>query len=328
MKTNKLKLMAFFATAPSILFAQVDHTTIERSNQPPSAITSAEGVNANVDTSDAGAQRPIFLKTENVSVFGGVDSKIYYDDNPLSTQKNSILRSQKDAVWSNTAYLGAGLGQIEIQDAVITPYIGVSYTKTEFLASNLDWLDYTSTNAYIMANIQHSNGWSYRLGVSYASDSNDLTDTETYSEFYPNVGVLKTYSHNEDILGIFNMSIGYHDTDADKHALDPTSSRSYLDSFDVIGSYGIQYYYRDFLISPSYSATYKTYTKSDTLHEKNGREDLIHSLNLKIDYSFDNDLNLSLFGGFSKRDTKDTGAIPYDFTKGTAGLALSLSTTF
>ena len=32
---------------------------------------------------DAGAQRPIFLKTENISAFGGVDSKIYYDDNPL-----------------------------------------------------------------------------------------------------------------------------------------------------------------------------------------------------------------------------------------------------
>ncbi len=59
---------------------------------------------------------------------------------PSQTQKNSVLNSQKDAVWSNTAHLGAGLGQIELKDAVITPYVGVSYTKTEFLASNLDWL--------------------------------------------------------------------------------------------------------------------------------------------------------------------------------------------
>ena len=66
------------AIAPFIANAQVDSTTVERKNQPPSSVTSGEGSETNVDASDAGSQRPIFLKTENISAFGGFDSKIYY----------------------------------------------------------------------------------------------------------------------------------------------------------------------------------------------------------------------------------------------------------
>jgi hypothetical protein len=139
MKTKINNLVALLVAAPSILFAQVDSTTIERNNQPPSAVTSTDGNNANVDASDAGAQRPIFLKTENISAFGGVDSKIYYDDNPMRTS-GTVLSSVKDAIWTNTAYLGAGLGQIEITDAVITPYVGVSLTNTQYMAAGLDAL--------------------------------------------------------------------------------------------------------------------------------------------------------------------------------------------
>ena len=328
MKLNKLKLSVAIAIAPFIANAQVDSTTVERKNQPPSSVTSGEGSETNVDASDAGSQRPIFLKTEHISAFGGFDSKIYYDDNPFSTQKSSVLSSQKDAVWSNTAYVGAGLGQIELTDAVVTPYAGISITSSQFLASNLDWLDYTSSSAYVMANIQHSNGWAYRVGVSYASDSNDQEKIETYSEFYPYVGIIKTYSHNEDTIGIFNLSFGYHDSDSDPSPFDNSGSRSVLNNFDIIASYGLQYIYNNFIFSPSYSATFKSYNESGTLHEVNGREDLIHSLNVRVDYPINDHVNLGLFGGYSKRDTKDSGSLPYDFVKGSFGLALGLNTTF
>ena len=115
MKKNYYYLIILLAITPCIAFTQqnreqVDSTTVERSNQPPSSVTSGGGKSANVDASDAGAQRPIFLKTENISTFGGFSSKIYYDDNPFSATEN-ILSNQKDAVWSNTAYVGAGLGR-------------------------------------------------------------------------------------------------------------------------------------------------------------------------------------------------------------------------
>jgi hypothetical protein len=108
MKNQNNYLMALIAIMPSITFAQVDSTTLERSNQPPSSVTSGNGSSANVDASDTGAQRPIFLKTEKITAFGGISSRIYYDDNPFSTQKDSVLSSQKDAVWSNTCICWCG----------------------------------------------------------------------------------------------------------------------------------------------------------------------------------------------------------------------------
>jgi hypothetical protein len=331
MKNKNNYLMALIAIMPSITFAQVDSTTLERSNQPPSSVTSGNGSSANVDASDTGAQRPIFLKTENITAFAGLDSKIYYDDNPLSA--NNELSKFKDAVWSNTAYFGAGFGQIELTDAVITPYAGASWTTTEYLASGLDFIDYTSNNIYVMANIQHSNGWSYRAGVSYSSDSNQKDKIETYSEFYPYIGALKTYSHSEDMLGIFNISMGFHDTDSDPFPytysnVTNKSSRSSLNNFDIIASYGIQYIYNNFIISPVYTATFKSYNESGTFHEVQGREDLIHYLNVSIDYPVNENIKLSLFGGLSKRDTKNSGIEKHDFEKGMAGLSLGLNTTF
>ena len=67
-----------FATLPTLMFAQTgpDATTIERNNQPPAAVSNADTNNANVDASDAGAQRPIFLKTDNISAFVAVDDTV------------------------------------------------------------------------------------------------------------------------------------------------------------------------------------------------------------------------------------------------------------
>ena len=77
MKVKNIRIVALFAILPSMIFAQTgpDATTIERNNQPPAAVANGGGDNAKVDASDAGAQRPVFLKTENVSAFAGFDSK-------------------------------------------------------------------------------------------------------------------------------------------------------------------------------------------------------------------------------------------------------------
>ena len=61
------------------------------------------------------------------------------------------------------------------------------------------------------------------------------------------------------------------------------------------------------IISPTYSATYKIYDESGTLHEVNGREDLIHSLNVTVDYPVNEYLNVGLFVVIQK-DTKDSGS--------------------
>jgi hypothetical protein len=68
---------ALVATLPSLMHAQTgpDATTVERNSQPPTSITSGDNQNDKVDASDAGAQRPIFLKTEKISGFAGLDSR-------------------------------------------------------------------------------------------------------------------------------------------------------------------------------------------------------------------------------------------------------------
>lgn len=329
MNIKRLQTLALLAISPTISFAQadrdkVDPTTLDRGNQPPSSVTSGSRSSANAKASDAGAQRPIFLKTQEISTFGGFDSKIYYDDNPFRTS-GTVISQYKDAIWSNTAYLGAGLGQVELTDAVITPYVGASLTDTEYMASGLDFLDYRSTNAYIMANIQHSNGWAYRVGVSYSSDYNDALKQETYSEFYPNLGVMKVYSHTDNILGIFNVSVGYHESTS-FNSLDVTREDD-LDNFDIIASYGLKFSYSNLSISPTYAAVFKSYTEGAP-SSNNDREDLIHSLNVRVEYAITNYADVSLFGGYSKRDTKNNFASGYDFVSGTIGLALGVNFNF
>ena len=57
---EKIILAAFILSITGLLSAQPDATVTERNNQPPSSVTSGDNNNANVDASDAGAQRPIF----------------------------------------------------------------------------------------------------------------------------------------------------------------------------------------------------------------------------------------------------------------------------
>lgn len=310
---------ALFATLPSLMLAQTgpDATTVERNNQPPTSITSGNSQDNKVEASDAGAQRPIFLKTEKISGFAGLDSRYFYRDNPF--QASDKFNDAETAIWTNTAYVGASFEAIEIDDAVITPYIGASYTKTEYLESGLDGFNFNSTSAYAMLTAQHSNGWTYRAGVSYAMDSSEVSNEETYSEFYPYIGAMKTHSVYESIVGIFDITAGKHFSKSDDFF---STSDSPLDNFDATISYGLQYVYQNFIISPRYALTYKTFSDGSN----DGREDLIHLLSLKVDYPINDNLNVGVFGSFSKRDTDGIYSTDYESMDG--GVALGLNTTF
>ena len=324
MNVKIIKFAALFTALPSLMLAQSgpDKTTIERNNQPPTGVSQNEGKNSNVDSTDAGAQRPIFLKTENISAFAGFDSKYLYRNNPFSA--GSKLSYFETAMWLNTAYAGASFEPIEITDSVITPYVGINYTKTEYLESGLDGFNFDSTSAYVMLSAQHSNGWAYRLGVSYAMDKSNALDEETYKELYPYIGAMKLHALSEDLLGIFDISGGFHDSKSDSAF--STTRKNDLDNIDVTVSLGLQYLYHGFILTPRYAATYKTYTE-DAPSTNDGREDLIHSLSLKVNYPLNDNLDLSVFGSYSKRDTKSTFA-DFDFESADAGLSLGLNTTF
>ena len=50
-------------------------------------------------------------------------------------------------------------------------------------------------------------------------------------------------------------------------------------------------------------------------------------MSLKVDYPINDNMNVSLFGSYSKRDTKSTFA-DFDFESADGGIALGLNTSF
>ena len=330
MNTKYIKLIALFATLPTLLFAQqpgtLDATVTERGTQPPAVVTDEGSEKANVDASDAGAQRPIFLKTQKISPFAGIDSKYLYRNNPLSSSdKLSFIET---AMWMNTAYAGASFEAVEIDDAVITPYVGASYTTTEYLESGLDGLDFASTSAYAMLLAQHSSGWTFRAGLSYAMDKSQTSKEETYKEFYPYIGAMKSHSVSDTVIGIFDISGGQHRSDTTSFDANYNGSKE-LQNVDATASYSLRYMFNNIVVSPRYGITYKKYFYGPN----DKREDLLHSVNLKIDYIVNDNFNVSLFGGYSNRDSsggtyQDAGLLSYDFESADGGIALGLNATF
>jgi hypothetical protein len=331
MKINSIKFLATIALFPTLLCAQQrDATITERPIAPPSSVTLPNGDNTNVDATDAGAQRPIFMKTENISVFGGAESKYLYRNNPLSSADK--LSRVETAMFINTIFAGASFEPVEAEDAVITPYIGTSYTTTEYEESGLSGLDYQSTSAYAMLLAQHSNGWAYRIGISYAMDKGKSNKQETYNEFYPNIGAMKMYALGKDLIGILDVSGGFHLSDSDPNPFGPFLTTDELDNIDITASYGIRYMYENFVFSPRYSLTYKDYTEG-TQSVNNGRSEYIQSITLKIDYPITQNIKASLFGGYSSRDSsggllQDANVIDYDFESADGGISLGLYMTF
>jgi hypothetical protein len=324
------KFLATFALFPTLLSAQQLSSDSERPTAPPTSITNPSGDDTKVDSSDAGAQRPIFMKTENISVFGGAESKYLYRNNPLSSADK--LSRVETAMFINTLFAGASFEPIEAEDAVITPYLGTSYTMTAYEEGGLSALDYQSTSAYAMLLAQHANGWAYRIGISYAMDKSKALKDETYKEFYPNIGAMKMHALNEQVIGIFDISGGFHMSDSNPNPFGPFLTTDELDNLDATVSYGLRYAYENFVFSPRYSLTYKDYTEG-TQSVNNGRSEFIQSVTLKIDYPITQNIKASLFGGYSSRDSsggllQDANVLDYDFESADGGISLGLYMTF
>ena len=281
---------------------------------------------ANVDSSDAGAQRPIFMKTENISVFGEI-SKYLYRNNPLSSADK--LSRVETAMFINTVFAGASFEPVETEDSV-TPYVGTSYTAASYEEGGLSGLDYHSTSAYAMLLAQHSNGWAYRIGVSYAMDKTKANKNETYKEFYPNIGAMKMHALNDQVLGIFDLSGGFHMSDSDPNPFGPLTTDE-LDNLDATtASYRLRYVYENFVFSPRYSLTYKDYTEGSQ-SVNNGRNDLIQSVSLKIDYPINQKASKPVCSVDIPAETRvaeflqDASVIDYDFESADGGISLGLS---
>jgi hypothetical protein len=273
-----------------------------------------------VTASDAGAQRPVKLKKKGVSTFFGYSSKYFYRSNPLMA--SGKLSQQKTAMWTNAFFAGAGLGVIETDSSVITPYVGASWTINDYIQGGLDTLNYNSSGAYALLLAQYGNGWSARAGINYASDASTENDTEDYSEFFPNIGVMKAYALTDSTLGIFNASAGKHITSS--FDIFKGIDAGTLDNWEISSSYGLKWNASQNLsFAPQYRLSYKLYDEGTNKE----RDDLTNAVSLRIAYQLGSSVTLDLSTSYSKRTTSGV-PIDLDFKNLDTGGGLSLNARF
>ena len=326
----KLNIIAFvvFLTV-NLVSAQETKRNLEATDRPIIPAELGKSVNNEsskngeaagaVTASDAGAQRPVKVKKNGISTFFGYNSKYFYRSNPLMS--GTKLSNQKTAMWTNTFYSGVGLGVIDTDTAVITPYVGASWTINDYIEGGLDKLNYNSTGAYAMLLAQYGSGWSSRVGVSYASDSSTELDTEDYKEYFPNIGVMKAAALSDSLLGIFDASAGKHLTDT-LNILKGTDDGN-LDNWEIASSYGLKWKATQRLsFSPQYRLSYKMYDDGDNKE----REDLTNMFTLRIAYKLASSVTLDLSSAYTDRST--SGRTGLDFKNFDTGGGLSLTARF
>jgi len=329
MKTITKYIVAIACLSQQLVFAQTAkqiRDRIEGTDRPVvpaqatgESVSSGDNVGNDVAVSDTGAQRPVQLKDKGMSSFVGYNSKYFFRSNPLSS--SGELKQQATGMWTNTFFAGAGLGVFDADDAIITPYVGVSYTINDYVKSELSSFNYNSTGAYALLLAQFGNGWSVRGGVSYSMDRSSELDTEDYMEIYPNVGVLKSYVVNDSTTAIFDASIGSHQANTEALPI-AESHEEELSSIEYSASYAINYELMNFTIIPKYKISYKVY---DEGVNKN-RDDMIHDLNFKIEYPLSDSLKISTFYDYSTRNTE--GLEDHDFKSYDYGIILGLNARF
>ena len=325
---NKLAVVAIGLSAAQIGFAQ-DKRNLEATDRPgvpanlgqPGNGTAASGEAAGAAASDAGAQRPVKLKKKGTSTYFGYSSKYFYRSNALMTSGPS---EQKSAMWTNTFFAGAGLGVIETDSSVITPYVGGSWTINDYIKGELSPFNYNSSGAYALLMAQYGNGWSTRAGVSYASDRSTERDEEDYKEFFPSIGVMKAYSLSDSTLGIFDASVGKHITDS--FDLFNNTDAGTLDNWEMSASYGLRWRPSERLsFGPQYRLSYKIYDDGSN----KDRDDLTNMVSLRIAYELSTSVTLDLSTAYTNRDTSGVeSGVDLDFENVDTGAGLSLNARF
>lgn len=283
---------------------------------------SSAGETQDIRSSDTGMQRPIFLQTKSLTFFAGVDNSVSRKANPLLLATDSDIDKSggHDFTWSRSFSGGLLTNPIDIDSAMLTFVGGGGWTKTTHIIDDFKDLDDFSTSAYALAMIQHESGWSYRIGSTYAM-VRDLNQKENYSEFYPNVGVSRSFDVGYDLTAVFDLSGGKHLTTSDSLAVNDTDT---LDNWDMAIALGLRYQIWDIMISPNYRYSKKVYSTQNTDSITTySRVDYMNTLSLKLDYQITDSFSVGTSYALDQRDSNL--ATKYKNWSADASVGLSLS---
>jgi len=287
----------------------------------------ASAGDAGINASDTGMQRPIFLKSSNLSFFGSIDNSLSRSANPLQLETDLEIKEGggHDFTWSKTFSAGVLTNPIDINVAMLTIVVGGGWTDTSHLIDDFEALDSLSTSAYLLFMIQHESGWSYRLGSSYAMVKDPTTKQENYNEFYPNFGASKSFDLPFDLVGLLDISGGKHFSDTD--ALDSTDpDRKTQDNWDFAVSVGLRYQLWNVMLSPNYRYSKKVYTTDNATVSGFATKDRIdhtNTLSIGADYPLFDNVNIGANYSFEQRDSNK--ATKYKAWNAGANFGLSLN---
>ena len=257
--------------------------------------------------SDIGLQRPVTVKHRGIDYFIGFDTKVYYSSNPSIADRVSDFDIPAGVIQNNL-HTGFRLGSYNWGQAAFSPYIGTSYTRFSHFGEDwLDVFDMGSLGVYMFGLVQFPNRWAIRTGLNYNQDRNTLTGSRDYSDYYPNLSIIKTFSLGKS-LSIIDFSFGYHSTEAPAHIL--SGSIEALDRWELSSRWNLTTNIGKWEISPYVRMALLSY-ENGSMHD---RLDLMREVGLGLEYPFNKYLSATLFSRFVSRLSKG-GPAKYDFDR-------------
>ena len=270
--------------------------------------------------SDTGAQRPVSLSESEISAYFGYDTKYFYRSNPLA-QDGDLSQFETD-MWTNT-FFGGVSSVIESGEGVYTPYLSGSYTINDYLLDDLGDFNYNTSHLSLGVYSYYGGGATYFAKVDYNMDKSTEYDTEDFSEFFPQIGLITTLQASDSISLKTTLGLGFHSTTI----VEAGASRpeDLLDNVEVYAVFSPSFSDIDFidLLGLKYRISFQSYDNGDY----DGRQDLSHALSGGYDFTlFDSETpNLYLYSVYSVRNSNDNS---FDYESVDAGIGLTLIARF
>ena len=273
-----------------------------------------------VASSDTGAQRPVSLTDDEISAFFGYDSKYFYRSNPLFVN-GDLGEETKSDMWTNTFFSGVS-SVIEGDNSAYTPFLTTSYTVNDYLEDDLSIFNYNTTSVSTGVFSYYGGRNTYFARVIYNMDRSTENDTEDFSEFFTEVGLITSFQI-VDSLGLNStFGVGKHSSTIDSAS--GSRPEDLMDNLELSAT-NVFSFGNSFLddLGLTYRISYQSYengTYSD-------REDFSHSFYGKYGFTvFEAEQpNLFIFSSYSLRNSNEN---TFDYDNVDAGIGINLTANF
>ena len=318
---NLLLVTALFSQNQDKVQSRIEGTDRTQGNNINAQISGNNSEDNNdASSSDTGAQRPISLNDEEISAFFGYDSRYYYRSNPLFVN-GDISEEVESDMWTNTFFTGVS-SVIEKDDSAYTPFLTASYTVNDYLEDDLGAFNYNATNITTGLFSYYGGQNTYFVKIAYNMDRSTENDTEDFSEFFPQIGLISSFQFLNKLNINTTVGVGQHSSIIDD--VRGTRPEDLMDNLEIyalsVFSFG-----HDFLdsLGLTYRISYQSYENGDY----SNRNDLSHTFSGGYGFTlFDADQpNLYLFSAYSIRNSDNN---TFDYDNVDAGVGINLIANF